>query len=172
MGDVWGCVLGCVGAVLGDPGVFVSCLSLSLTSSMVMSRTMDDRENEKKVWREENIPISRIMLLLHRVTSTSMRRCKNPLPTPIPLLLQGHPRIQLHLHQLIHIPPDKNIPIQKNHPLILLQRKRNQLRPRFREPRVLRVLAIAGWYHVGDPLCLDAAGLEDFQAFGWEGGGI
>lgn len=101
-----------------------------------------------------------------------MRRRKNPLPTLLPTLLQTRPRVKLQLHQLIHIPPDQDIAIQKDHALILRQGKRNQLRPRLGEARVLRVFPAASRCHVGDPLSLDAAGLEHFQAFGWEGRGV
>lgn len=101
-----------------------------------------------------------------------MRRRKNPHLTSIPILFQTRPRVELNLHQLIHIPPHENISIQTDHALILLQRKRNQLRPCLGEAWVLGVFARARGCLVRDPLRLDTAGLEDFQPFWWEGGGV
>lgn len=79
------------------------------------------------------------MLLLQRITNTRMARGENPLP-----LARQRRRIELHLHQLVHVLHDQHIAIQLHDPVVLDQAERRQLGPAVVEARVGRVVLAGG----------------------------
>lgn len=81
------------------------------------------------------IPILRIMRLLQRIAHTSMTRSKHPLPGPRQLR-----RIELEIHQLVHILEGDHVAIQLDDALILDQREGGQFAPAVVEPHVVGVV--------------------------------
>lgn len=112
------------------------------------------------------IPSGRIVRLFHGVAGACMRRGKDPAPLALGVA------VQWELHQLVHVAADEDVAVQKDDALILLEREDNELVPGLGEARVLGVSACAGGCDGWDPLGLDAAALEDFEAFWWEARGV
>lgn len=98
-----------------------------------------------------------------------MRRGEYSLRTPV---RKRGLAVEFQLHELVHVPPDQDVAVEQHHPLVFLEGERDEFRPCLGESGVLRVLARDGGIHVRDPLNWDPAGLEYFQAFGGEAGGI
>jgi hypothetical protein len=92
---------------------------------------------------------------------------KDPLPFP-----RHTRRIQLQLHQLVHVLQGQHVAVELHDALILDQAKRRQLRPAVVESRVVRVVDVDSGQQVLDALLWDAAGFERGASLGREGVGV
>lgn len=95
------------------------------------------------------------MWLLQRIADTCMSSGKDLLS----LSCEFRP-IQLQIHQLVHILPDKHIAVELNDSVILRQREWRQFRPAVVESRIVGVVHFDLWKDVFDTLRRDAASFE------------
>lgn len=85
--------------------------------------------------RGESVPILGIMSLLQRITCASMTPCKHSISLPRHLW-----RIQLQIHQFIHILQDQHVAIKLYQSIILGHGEGNQLSPAVVEARIVAVV--------------------------------
>jgi hypothetical protein len=110
------------------------------------------------------IPVLRIMRLPEWIAHTRMASSKH---TPSPPSLRR--RVQLELHQLIHVSQHEHIAIQLYDAVVLGERKGREFAPAVVEARVVAVVLAGGGEEVVDALFGDAAGVECGVAGGREG---
>lgn len=77
-------------------------------------------------------PVLGIMWLLVWIANASMARCKNSLSLAITI----H-RIQLELHEFIHVPQYQHITVELDHPVIFFEREGRELAPAIIESWVI-----------------------------------
>lgn len=104
------------------------------------------------------------MRLLERIANTRMSRRKHPIP-----IATHSRRIQLNVHQLIHILQNHHIAIQLYNTLILHQRKLRKLAPAIIEPRIIRVVLMDRGNKIRNPPLHYTPGIEGCMAVGREG---
>lgn len=104
------------------------------------------------------------MRFAQRVTHTRMASCEDALARP------AHARrIQLQVHQLVHVLDDQHVAVQLHDALILHQRERGQLAPAVVEADVVGEVFRHRGEEVGHALLGDAARVERRVSVGWEG---
>jgi hypothetical protein len=81
-------------------------------------------------------------------------------------------RIELQLHQLVHVAQHQHVAVELHDALIFGQAERRQLRPAVVEARVVGVVDRDFGEQVGDVLCGDATGGEGRETGGGEGVGV
>lgn len=81
-------------------------------------------------------------------------------------------RIELHLHQLIHILQHQHIAVQLDHAIIFCQAEGRQLRPAVVEARVIGVVLADFRQQILDALRWDAARAQSGMPGFWEGVGV
>lgn len=112
------------------------------------------------------------MRLLQRIAHTRVARRKHPLTRLLVTTLTDLGRIEVHLHQLVHVAQDEHVRVELDDAGILGQGERGELAPAVVEARVVgEVLAIGG-EEVRDALGGDAAGAEGGVAGLGEGVGV
>lgn len=140
--------------ILRDPYLNISNASFRACSPLVPKEQGDP-------------PILRIMRFLQRITSARVPRGENPLPLP-----RHARRIELHLHQLIHVLQRQHVRIQLHDSVILDEAEGRELAPAIVEAWVVGVVHVHFGEQVLDVLLGNAAALERGVPFGWEGVGV
>lgn len=110
------------------------------------------------------IPILRIVRLLQRVTHTCMAGRKDPWPHA-----RRTWRIQLQVHQLIHVLQDQHIAIQLHNSVVFHEREGSQLAPAIVEARVITVIFLRGWKQIGDMLLGNTTNVKSSMSLRREG---
>jgi len=148
-----GGVLGCEGAVFGDPG----CGGVSQSGSC----------GARTARRWADSPVFGVMRFLPRIAHACMTCGKHPVAPALHLR-----RIQFQIHQFIHVLPHEHVAIKLHHALILRQAERRQLTPAVVEARVVTVVFVLGGEHVVDAFLGNPADVERMVAFRGKGVGV
>jgi hypothetical protein len=108
-------------------------------------------------------PILGVMRLLQRITNASVAPCKDPVAGSI-----HSRRIELNIHQFVHVPENKHIAVQLYDSVILREGKRRHLAPAIVEAGIFAKVLCGGWKQVLDMLLGYASSIECGVSFGRE----
>jgi hypothetical protein len=133
---------------------------------------MEERERERNTFGRKgggsrNLPVLGIVRLLQRIAHAGVTGRKSPLPRTPHLR-----RIQLQVHQLVHVPQHQHVAVKLHDPVVADQAKRRELAPAVVEAWVVGVVFGQGREQVGDMLLGYSAGVEGGMAIGREGVGV
>lgn len=107
------------------------------------------------------------MRFLQRITNTRVPRCKNSLSLP-----RHARRIELQLHQLIHILERQHIRIQLHDSVIFDEAERREFAPAIVEAGVVGIIYVHFGEQVLDVLLWNSSSIESGMSFGREGVGV